>query len=179
MSLATKYVYNNTDYYLLSDLYKAIWDQQRIEVKNVITQQGFEQLGLDVQFVQYDPLELVDIDTLKQRWLVKLENAFNDYRNSKNTNITSSLGFKVNANETAYANVDGVVLQARKQGDEVPFMDFDDQLQMLDQQQLETLQLEISENGSAAYNKKWAYRQRIEAASSYEDLKQITDFTFE
>ena len=60
--------------------------------------------------------QIVDITDIslaqaKQNKLDELETAFDSYRESKNTYINSSLGFKANANVTAYNNVDGLISQ--------------------------------------------------------------------
>lgn len=52
-------------------------------------------------------------------------------------------------------------------------MDYDDNLQMLDAEQLAKLQLEISENGSRAYGVKWQARQAIEKAQTNKEMLEI------
>ena len=58
-------------------------------------------------------------------------------------------------------------------------MDYDDNLQMLDAEQLKQLKLEISENGSRAYGVKWAARQAIEQAKTVAELKPYLTINFE
>ena len=132
--------------------------------------------------------QIVDITDIslaqaKQNKLDELESAFDSYRESKNTYINSSLGFKANANVTAYNNVDGILLQAQMGAStlsegKVAFMDFDNQVQMLDADQLKILKLEISENGSRAYSLKWQYRTQIEQAQTNAQLKELMAFNF-
>lgn len=119
------------------------------------------------------------LDDLKAQKLSQLESEFLDYRTSKNTWTQSSLGFKVNANSTAYMDVDGLVgiLNSRRvSGQENPtitFMDFDNLPHDLTQDQLTTIKNEISMSGTRAYAIKWDLRQKIQTASSKEELDDI------
>lgn len=124
---------------------------------------------------------LVDLKSAK---LSQLEAEFLDYRTSKTTWTKSSLGFKVNANSTAYMDVDGLIgilASQREAGTEnqtIAFMDFDNVPHDLNEEQLTTIKNEISMNGSRAYEVKWAYRGQINLAESAEELGKIT-FSFE
>ena len=119
------------------------------------------------------------LDDLKAHKLSQLESEFLDYRTSKNTWTQSSLGFKVNANSTAYMDVDGLVglLNSRRvSGQENPtitFMDFDNLPHDLTQDQLVTIKNEISMNCTRAYAIKWDLRQKLQTASSKEELDGI------
>ena len=119
------------------------------------------------------------LDALKAQKLSQLESEFLDYRTSKNTWTQSTLGFKVNANSTAYVDVDGLVglLNSRRvSGQENPtitFMDFDNLPHDLTQDQLVTIKNEISMNCTRAYAIKWDLRQKLQTASSKEELDGI------
>lgn len=182
--MATRYLYKDQKYTSLWSLRQAIWKKEHIVYGNPTTQEEFDDIGLKVTVENYDPLDEMDIEQLRARCLSILEQQFTTYRNSSNTYINSSLGFKANANVTAYNNVDGVLLQAKMNAStlseegKVAFMDFDDQVQMLDADQLQTLKLEISENGSRAYGVKWQYRTQIEAAQTNAELKNLMVFNF-
>lgn len=183
--MATRYLYNSQKYTSLWSLRQAIWQNEHKVYGNPTTQEQFEEIGLNVTVETYDPLDEIDLEALRARCLSNLEQQFTAYRNASTTYINSSLGFRANANVTAYNNVDGVLLQAKKNAStlsedgKVAFMDFDDQVQMLDADQLETLKLEISENGSRAYGVKWAYRTQIEAAQDNATLKKLMHFNFD
>ena len=70
-------------------------------------------------------------------------------------------------------------------GKKIGFMDFDDQLHEIGLQELKTLQVEISANGSNCYAQKWALRNQIQNAQNKQELDAIeikfepTDFTAE
>lgn len=129
------------------------------------------------------------LEQLKEQKLVLLENRFNRYRESSDTYLVSSLGFKANANITAFDNVSGLVAQLQhriengEENTQVGFMTFDDELVLMDLTQMKTLQVEISQNGSNIYSQKWALRQAIKAAEDKEVLDAIeivfihTDFS--
>ena len=182
--MAIRYLYNNTKYTSLWSLRQAIWQNEHKVYGNPTTQEDFQEIGLAVTVEEYDPLDEMDLEALRARCLSLLEQQFTAYRNASTTYINSSLGFKANANVTAYNNVDGVLLQAKmnastlSEDGKVAFMDFDDQVQMLDADQLETLKLEISENGSRAYGLKWQYRTQIEEAQDNATLKKLMTFNF-
>lgn len=180
--MATRYLYNNVYYNNLWSLRKAIFIQEKIKFGNVTTQQQFDALGLTVTVDTYDPIDQTDLQTLKQQLLTRLETSFNDYRNSKYTYINSSLGFKANANVTAFNNIEGMIVQLEldsvNPNPTITFMDFDDIPRDLNKTQLQTLLLEISQNGSNAYAKKWQYRTIIEQTDDYGHLTSLEPFIF-
>ena len=59
----------------------------------------------------------------------------------------------------------------------VSFMDHDNVAHDLTLDGLKTVQLEIIQNGQAAYSQKWAFRTQIESAESVEALQAI-EITF-
>lgn len=183
--MATRYLYNSQKYTSLWSLRQAIWQNEHKVYGNPTTQEEFQEIGLNVTVETYDPLDEMDLEQLRARCLSLLETQFTNYRNASTTYINSSLGFKANANVTAYNNVDGILLQAEmgaatlSEEGKVTFMDFDNQVQMLDANQLKTLKLEISENGSRAYGVKWQYRTQIEGATTNAELKELMVFNFD
>lgn len=183
--MATRYLYNSQKYTSLWSLRQAIWQNEHKVYGNPTTQEEFQEIGLNVTVETYDPLDEMDLEQLRARCLSLLETQFTNYRNASTTYINSSLGFKANANVTAYNNVDGILLQAEmgagtlSEDNKIAFMDFDNQVQMLDAEQLKTLKLEISENGSRAYGVKWQYRTQIEGATTNAELKELMAFNFD
>ena len=59
----------------------------------------------------------------------------------------------------------------------VEFMDADNLTHELTLEQLKTLQVEIIQNGQAAYAQKWAYRTKIDQAQDVSAVEAI-DITF-
>ena len=187
------YTYDNIEYKSESQLRKAIWFKERKALPKLSTVEDWAKYGVELVTVEtpyVEPKE-PDIDELKQMKLGALDGAFDEYRNSSETFLVSSLGFKVNANVTAFDNVSGLVAQLQYKADkgeenpQVGFMTFDDELVLLNIEDMKTLQVEISANGSNVYAQKWLLRQKIQDAESEEALNAIeivfthTDFTTE
>lgn len=173
--LIQKYVYNGKEYVSERAVRQAIYKQEKKIFGKPETNDHWVKLG-----VTYTEEERVTpIESLKAQKMVELEERFNEYRQSKDTFIESSLGFRVNANIVAFDNVSGLVaqLQYRQENGEsnpvIGFMSFDDALVVLSLADLKKLQVEISENGSLAYAKKWAIRTAIENAKNEEELNAI------
>lgn len=183
--MRTRYIYNGQEFESLYMLRQAVWEHQRIAYGSPTTEEEFASYGITVEIQEYDPLDEISLEAIKSNAKMALENQFETYRNSKDTYLNSSLGFKVNANEEAYNNVDGVLLQAETSAatldDEgkVAFMDFDNNLQMLNKDQLTTLKVEISVNGSRAYGVKWQYRNAIDNATTNAEVKSILQAGFD
>lgn len=173
--MATRYIFEEKKYNSLYQLRQAIWKSLRVAYANPKTQEEFDaiaELKGHVTVEEYDPMDDVNDDSLRARALSNLESSFTAYRNSPKTYINSSLGFKANANEIAFANIEGCIAQAEApsgvmttaEDGKITFMDFDDQPHELTVEQLKTLKVEVASNGSRAYGVKWLYRQQIEAA---------------
>ena len=177
--MAIKYKYNNQEYFSLKQLRDAIYSIENKLYGNPKTQEEFTELGLEVKVVEFDPLDDLTVEQLRNNCQIAMNSAFIEYRNSSKTYIDSSLGFPVNANEVAYQNIDGCLLQAQQgsaslsEEGKVAFTDFNDNLQMLTAEQLTKLKLEVSENGSRAYGVKWTYRQQIDSINDKEQLKEL------
>lgn len=175
--MANKYIYNGKEYRSEKALRQALFEATRKAFGRV---EDWSKYGVEV--VEIVPVEPT-LESLKSRKLDELEERFNEYRQSKDTSIESSLGFRVNANIVAFDNVSGLVaqLQYRQENGEanptIGFMSFDDALVTLSLADLKKLQVEISENGSKAYAQKWAIRTAIENAKNEEELNAI-DITF-
>ena len=177
--MAIKYKYNNQEYFSLKQLRDAIYSIENKLYGNPKTQEEFTELGLKVEVIEFDPLDDLTVEQLRNNCQVAMNAAFTEYRNSSKTYIDSSLGFPVNANEVAYQNIDGCLLQAQQgsatlnEENKAAFTDFNDNLQMLTAEQLTQLKLEVSENGSRAYGVKWTYRQQIDSINDKEQLKEL------
>lgn len=192
--MVKKYTYNGTEYNSAHQVRQAIWNNEHKIFGSPETVEDWVTLGVTITETidppSPEPHE-PDLDELKQMKLGALDGAFNEYRNSSETFLVSSLGFKANSNVTAFDNVSGLVAQLQFKADkgeanpQVGFMTFDDELVMLDLEKMKTLQVEISENGSNVYAQKWMLRQTIQAAENEETLNAIeivfthTDFTVE
>lgn len=98
-----------------------------------------------------------DLETVKERAHVK-----------------SSLGFEVDANQTANENVNGLLVTIGE-GETVQFCDYHNQFHELTKTDLETLQTEIIQNAQNLYAQKWQYRTAIENCIDNETLDSTVE----
>lgn len=91
-------------------------------------------------------------------------------RDNPSMYLTSSLGFRVNADPKSIDNIDSLI----SIGDEITqFMDYDNELHELSLDDLKVVKLEIQKNGCNLYKQKWDMKSRILGASSIDQLKDI------
>lgn len=175
-----RYKYKDNYYMSLYQLRQAIYQFENILYGSPKNQEEFDAIDLlkgKVTVEEFDPLDDLSVEQLRNNCQIYMNNAFTEYRNSSKSYIDSSLGFPINCNEVAYQNIDGCILQAQQgastlsEDGKVAFTDFNDNLQMLNEEQLTTLKLEVSENGTRAYGVKWGYRQLIDSTEDKETLK--------
>lgn len=84
----------------------------------------------------------------------------------------SSLGFEVDANIASVRNIDGLLVVMDSKDIE-NFCDYNNEIHALTRQQIETLQVEIIKHIQSLYDKKWAYREKINACETAEELDKI------
>ena len=89
--------------------------------------------------------------------------------------IVSSLGFRANAGQRAYRDVDGLIKQMQAEGIEtVDFRDYDNVFQPITLEEAITLQLEIIKNGQSIYLQKWEFETKIGAMTTVEELDKLS-----
>ena len=88
--------------------------------------------------------------------------------------FTSSLGFSIDADLRSQNNLRG--LQATG-AEPVGFMGHDNALHSITQSDIATMLSECAQNGSGLYAQRWAYKARIAACTSIEELAAL-EFTF-
>lgn len=126
-------------------------------------------------YFEAPPLPETPEETLETKRAAKLEMLSLQFEQaSEQAYIDSSLGFRADADETAYRDVDGLIVLLSDQPDQtVSFCDYDNLMQSLMLEQLRVLQKEIARNGTYLYQQKWALRESIESAESAEELDGI------
>jgi hypothetical protein len=116
------------------------------------------------------------LEEIKQELLQKISFESDKFENNKcdSMYITSSLGFRVNADRRSLQNVENLI----RIGQETIFKDYDNQFRSVTVQDLETLALEISINGSNLYNQKFRMQNFVLNAETAEDLENfVIQFT--
>lgn len=129
---------------------------------------------------QIIPNGVPSLAEVKQSKLDELDFAFRQWY-EKDATVASSLGFVADSDSRAMMDVSGLITvlesQPKLSRSTVSFMDHDNVAHDLTLDGLKTVQLEIIQNGQAAYSQKWAFRTQIELAESVEALQAI-EITF-
>lgn len=135
---------------------------------------------VDIWQTKYDEINTPYVPTLeeaKEAKLAELTSAFDTA--AQNAHIMSSVGFEIDANETANRDINGliVVMEARGKENEL-FRAYDNTFHEVTLDDLKTMLVEISEHGQKLYARKWQLEVSIQAATTAEELDAIT-ITFE
>lgn len=116
------------------------------------------------------------VDEVREQKINELNAAFLTWYD-KDATVTSSLGFVADSDSRAITDISGLVTALEAQPVEsrtaVAFMDANNTAHQLSLDQLKTLQLEVIQNGQAAYAQKWTLRSQIEAAESVDAINSI------
>lgn len=179
-----KYIYKDKEYltYQLKQLRQDLFDSDRISIAwpdlSVSVEKMNEVLNpYGITYVE-EPDPEIPLETLKQRKLLDLDQAFMQWYEIDATCV-SSLGFTIDSDARAMMDVGGLVTKAESQPVEtqasysLAFMDANNVPHAITLDQLKVLRLEIIDAGVAAYNEKWTFRQAINDAQSEEDLSAI------
>ena len=102
--------------------------------------------------------------------LAELEAAFNTA--SQKAHCTSSVGFEIDADETANRNIEGLVLVMQPE-ETTLFRAYDNTFHEVTREQLETMRKEIVVNSQKLYQAKWTLENRISTAETAEALDAI------
>lgn len=121
---------------------------------------------------QEEQAEYNKFENRQARALVQLNQDFEKVK--ERSHIKSSLGFTVDANQTANENVTGLLVTI---GDTetVQFCDYHNQFHELTKANLRVLQTEIIANAQNLYQQKWVYRTQIEQCSNNEQLDTVLE----
>lgn len=128
----------------------------------------------NITVVKKAPVTEPTLDELKEKKLDELTAAGHQFDNqlvNEDMIITSSLGFKANADLRSQNNINGLIVAGQEP---VAYVDSQNTIHNLSLAQLNTLLAECIENGQYLYQQKWAYRTQINACASKEELEAIT-----
>lgn len=114
-------------------------------------------------------LEELKADKLNE--LASITSHFDNQLVNTDMIIKSSLGFTVNADLRSQNNLRGLIAVG---AEPVNFVTADNSVKSLSLEQLDTLLNECALNGQYLYQQKWAYRAKIKACTTKEDLAAIT-----
>ena len=96
---------------------------------------------------------------------------------SKEAYCFSSLGFDIDADETASRNVTNLIVALEATGEKtVPFCAYDNTFHEVTPDQLKTLQRDIIAHARTLYARKWALREAIANAQTIDELEALDLF---
>lgn len=124
------------------------------------------------QFIS-PPIYTPTLEDAKSEKLEAVKTAF--LAASETAHCMSSVGFEIDANETANRDINGliVVMEARGKESEL-FRTYDNTFHEVTLDDLKTMLVEISEHGQKLYARKWQLEVSIQAVATVEDLDAIT-----
>lgn len=117
-----------------------------------------------------DADKLADAKTTKLEELNTIAHKFDDALVCEEMIITSSLGFKANADLRSQNNIAGLI---NADVEPVQYCDAENQFHSLTLENLKTLQQECIALGLSLYQQKWVYRNKINSATTIDELKAI------
>lgn len=170
MSVKISYVYKDVSYTSAYQVRQAVFKHDRVAFGPAPTEES-EKAEFWKQFgVEYKVEEVViPLSTKKDQKLRELEQQFEQWY-TKDATLKSSLGFRIDCDQRAKMDVDGLV----QLGEPAVFMDAENQPHEVTVEDLQTMQKEIIKAGNAAYAEKWAFRTAIEAAETEEALNEVS-----
>ena len=131
-------------------------------------EQGYDGAWYEEGYAPQRPLE-----EARTEKLAELEAAFDTA--SREAHCTSSVGFEIDADETANRNVSSLIVAMEANGeDSVLFCAYDNTFHEVTLDQLRIMQIEIITHARAVYARKWALREAIEAAQSVVELESLS-----
>ena len=112
------------------------------------------------------------LEEAKAEKLAELNDAFE--RAAREAHCPSSLGFEINADETANRNVTSLIAAMEATGEKtVPFCAWDNTFHQVTREELKTMQLEIIAHARKLYAKKWALREAIAQLETEKEVEAI------
>lgn len=116
----------------------------------------------------------VSLEEAKAEKLEAVKTAF--LAASETAHCMSSVGFEIDANETANRDINGLIVVMEARGKETElFRAYDNTFHEVTLDDLKTMLVEISEHGQKLYARKWQLEVSIQAATTAEELDAITN----
>lgn len=136
----------------------------------------------DIRQFQVVEIEKPTFEELKEAKLIELNNYTNKFDEYKCNEmyITSSLGYKFNADIRSQKNIEGLISLNETT---VKYKDYDNEFRTLSKSDLETLLNECIQNGLSLYQQKWILQHSINDCTNEDELNKIeleftmSDFT--
>lgn len=127
---------------------------------------------------QQEQEEYNKFENRQARALIQLNEDFETVK--QRAHIKSSLGFTIDANQTANENIRGLLVTI-SETETIQFCDYYNKFRELNKSQLQILQTELITNAQNLYQQKWQYRHAIEDCVDNEGLDGVLatiEFTY-
>ena len=121
-----------------------------------------EKAAAEVEYNSFPNVQARKLDELKRAFNIASENA----------HCLSSVGFEIDANETANRNISGLIL-VLNEGETTMFRAYDNSFYEVTKEQLVIMQKEIVANSQSLYQRKWELETAINACQTVEELDDI------
>lgn len=118
---------------------------------------------------QEEQAEYNKFENRQARALTTLNTEFEQAKTD--AHLTSSLGFEIDANQTANENITGLLVTIGN--GTTQFCDYNNVFHEVNKADLETMQTEIIQNAQYLYQQKWSYRSQIEECTDGDALDEI------
>lgn len=128
-------------------------------------------MGDYYEIVEIQTPPLPELEAYKEQRKTELETLHRAVE--EEAHVLSSLGFEIDAGNTANRDVTGVVRKLTRKGGTEIFMDYSNHPHEITLQDAETMLDEIFENAQYLYSQKWAFRNRIEECETSEELSSL------
>ena len=123
---------------------------------------------MSIEEIPEKTLEEVKAEKLEE--LAQVTALFENNLN-KDMYFTSSLGFRVNGDRRTRSNIEDLI--AFTQTFPVAYRDYDNQVQEVTREQLQTMLAEHVTNGNGLYEQKWNFEAQINACTTKEEVEAI------
>ena len=139
--------------------------------ENTISEEDLQVSDLNGWTYRKELCPMKGLTEKKQDKLQEISNYANRFEHNKCDEmfVTSSLGFRVNADRRSLQNVENLI----RIGQSTVFKDYDNQFHSVTVQDLETLAMEISVNGSDLYNQKFQMQFAVMNFTTEQELENF------
>ena len=116
---------------------------------------------------------VLTIDMVRERKMAELQAWITAYQGKPY--VDSSVGFRIDANETANTNITGLIeaIEAGMLTEPQMFRDYNNEFHSVTLENLKTMQLEVIANGQQFYQTKWNLEQQIQSAETIEEIQAV------
>ena len=112
-----------------------------------------------------------EVKAEKEQELASVAGQYDQYK-CDSMYVTSSLGFKVNADIRSQTNMQGLI-DVLDDTATTLYKDYDNNFQTVTKANLETMKAEALQNGQNLYQQKWKFQSAIDACTTIEELNAI------